>query len=297
MGRRNKETKEAIMRSNMAWISYFDYITELYTSVFNWTVPDTIDTRFLEMTLFNRGGATFLMDDEMGLLSLPFAVAGKFDVYRNPIRWRAYAANGYNKMCTKDDAVLCYNNYLRKPSVYDAKRFADRLWDLDMTIDINARAQKSPILLVCDERDRLSIENLYQQYDGNKPVIYGQSGMNPNAIQVLTTGAAYVGSELYELRNQILNECITRRGISNLNYQKKERMITDEVSRSQGSILASRESPLTMRQKACEEVNKMFRNDLDTELWVEFYEDAYDLIEKAMGDDNGEVHDRTENDM
>ena len=62
---------------------------------------------------------------------------------------------------------------------------------------------------------------------------------------------------------------LTFLGISNLNVQKKERLITDETIRSQGGTIASRYSRLNARRQACEEINKMFGLDI----WVDYRED------------------------
>ena len=73
-------------------------------------------------------------------------------------------------------------------------------------------------------------------------------------------------------------------GVSNVNVTKKERLITDEVQRNMGGVLASRNSPLEMRREACRQINQMFGLNVD----VDFREDilAYqsDIIGKTMED-------------
>ena len=62
---------------------------------------------------------------------------------------------------------------------------------------------------------------------------------------------------------------MTRLGISNTNTQKKERMITDEVTRNQGGIVASRYSRLESRRTAANKINQMF----GTNIVVEYRQD------------------------
>ena len=102
------------------------------------------------------------------------------------------------------------------------------------------------------------MQNLYKNYVGNIPVIYGDKNINPNSLKVLTTGAPYVSDKLYEMKTQYWNEILTYLGITNVNIIKKERLISDEARRNQGGIIASRYSRLVARQQACEEINKMF---------------------------------------
>ena len=139
-----------------------------------------------------------------------------------------------------------------------------------------------PIIMVTakSENEKMSMKNAYMQYDGNQPVIYGDSGMMPDAIKVLKTDAPFVADRIQELRNQIWNEAISFLGISNVAYQKKERMITDEVMRQMGGTIASRNSRLEARRQAAEEINEMF----GTEIEVHFRENSENSEIEPWGD-------------
>lgn len=250
--RKNRDFWESASLNNATFRQYYDRLTELAISVFEWkNLPDTVDPRFLELTLFSDGQAVFFYDEVLGYLTLQSVINGQLDVYRIPTERRAYAVNGYNRQLNLTDSVLIYNNYLHKNSRLDVEMFSKRLYNLDRAIDVNANAQKTPILLLCDETERLTLENIYMQYEGNMPVIKGVRGLNPDSVNVLTTGAPYVADKLYQLKTQIWNEALTYLGISNINITKKERLITDEVTRNQGGTIASRYSRLNARRDAC----------------------------------------------
>lgn len=246
---------------------YLNRLTELSLSMFEWVnLPDSVDARFLELSLFNSGMCVFFLDDVLGYLSLNCSINGKLNVYNVPINRVAYASNGYRKILNEENSVIIYNNYLRTNSVTDVKLFAERLYNLDRIIDVNANAQKTPILIQCDEQQRLSMLNAYKQFDGNSPVIFAGKNLDINSVKVLTTGAPYIADKIYHLKSQIWNEALTYLGISNLSMNKKERLITDEVQRSQGGTIASRESRLEARRQACSQINEMFGLDV----WVNF---------------------------
>ena len=118
------------------------------------------------------------------------------------------------------------------------------------------------------------------QYDGNVPFIFGDKNINPNSLKVLTTGAPYMCDKLYQLKTQIWNEALTYLGISNINIQKKERLITDEVTRNQGGVIASRYSRLESRRQACKQINDMFGLDM----WCDYREDF-----QTISDDNDTI--------
>lgn len=282
--RKNKDRDfwESAYMNNGTFTQYYNRLVELSISMFEWkNLPDTVDPRFLELCLFTDGQAIFFNDDELGYLALQNAMNGGFNVYRIPINRRAYAINGYQRKLSDKDSVIIFNNYLHTNSKLDAVMFAKRLYNLDRAIDVNANAQKTPVLIKCDETQRLTMLNLYKNYDGNMPFIFADKSLNTNALQVLNTGAPYVADKLYQLKTQIWNEALTYLGISNINVQKKERLITDEVTRNQGGTIASRYSRLNARRDACKQINKMF----GLNLWCDYREDY-----QAITDDNDTVN-------
>lgn len=296
MARRKTNFWESAVMNNATYIQYYNRLIELSIAMFDWTgLPNTIDPRFLELTLFKYGQAVFFEDEVMGYLALTNAVQGGFDVYGYPVASRAYSPyNNYQKNLTLDDSVIIYNNYLRTPSSLDVEVFAKRLYNLDRVIDVNANAQKTPVLIKCAETQRLTMKNLYKEFDGNSPVIFGDNGLNDANFTVLSTEAPYVADRIYQLKTQIWNEALTYLGISNINVQKKERLITDEVSRNMGGVIASRYSRLNARQNACEKINKMF----GLNVWCEYRDDYRELdeeLEDVTGDDDEQEPEVKEN--
>ena len=278
MGRkRDLQFCESAYMNNRTYLQYYNRLTELAISMFEWqNLPETIDQRFLEMCLFSDGMCIFFQDEVLGYLSLQCMIGGKLNVYRIPMERRAYATNGYQRELDGTNSVIIFNNYLHTNSMLDVEMFSKRLYNLDRAIDVNANAQKTPVLIQCDESQRLTMKNLYKQYEGNEPFIFGSKGLDANGLKVLQTGAPYVADKLYELKTQIWNEALTYLGISNINVVKKERMLTDEVTRNQGGTVASRYSRLETRRQACKQINEMFGLDI----WVNYREDFQDIEEQ-----------------
>ena len=284
MAKKDRQFCESAAMNNGTYKQYYNRLVELAISMFEWkNLPDTVDARFLELCLFTDGQAIFFYDEELGYLTLQNAMNGGFNVYRIPVNRRAYAVNGYNRKLNENDSVIIFNNYLHTNSQLDAVMFAKRLYNLDRAIDVNANAMKTPILIKCDETQRLTMLNLYKQYDGNVPYIFADKSLNTNSIQVFKTDAPYVADKLYQLKSQIWNEALTYLGISNINVQKKERLITDEVTRNQGGTIASRYSRLNARREACKQINEMF----GLNVWCDYRED-YQLIDSGEDTVEGE---------
>lgn len=297
MGRRKTNFEESLAMNNYTHMQYAYRLMELSISMFEWkNLPEGIDERFLEMVLFTDGHAVFFKDDELGdYLALQCLINGKLNVYRIPINRRAFAVNGYQKQLTDKDSVIIFNNMLHTNSWLDVKMFAKRLYNLDRIIDVNANAQKTPILIKGSEQQRLTLTNLYKEYDGNAPVIFADKSLDMNALQVMSTQAPYVADKIYQLKTQIWNEALTYLGISNVSFQKRERMVSDEVTRSQGGTVASRYSRLNARRQACEQINKMFGLNIDCNFRedYQFSEEVMDFTKDNQSGEKGNIGDDT----
>jgi hypothetical protein len=275
VGRRKTYFDESAILNNRTYVQYVNRLTELAISMFEWSgLPESVDSRYIELHLFSNGCMVYFDDEVMGNLCLDCTYNGGLDVYGYPILRRAYSSyNGYNRLLKNSNSVIIWNNLLHIPSEADIRAYARRLWMLDRIIDVNANAQKTPILVQGNEKQRLSLVNLYKEYDGNAPVIFGDSSLNTEGLKSISTGAPYVADRIYELKTQIWNEALTYLGISNINIQKKERLITDEVTRNQGGTVASRYSRLEARRQAVERINDMF----GTNIKVNYREDYQEI--------------------
>ena len=280
--RRSKTTWEAKYLNDKTYIHYYNRLTELAISMFEWSgLPDSVDPRFLELTLFSDGMAVFFKDDILDKhLALQTMIGGNLDVYRIPKIRTAYAVNGYNMKLDENNSVIIFNNMLHTNCISDIELFAYKLYECDRTMVTNLKAQKTPVMILCDENQRLTMKNLYAQYDGNEPFIFGGKDIDMKKVVALTTGAPYVADKVYETKTQIWNEAMTYLGISNVSMIKKERMVTDEVSRNMGSTVASRYTRLEMRKQACKKINEMFGLNID----VKYREDIQSFTSEDMGE-------------
>lgn len=260
MGKGKREKWESALLNNRTYLQYYNRLLELAINMYEWkNLPDTVDERFLELTLFSDGMAVFFQDDGgLGYLCLQCMIGGELDVYRIPIDRTAYATNGYQMRLDNQNSVIIFNNYTHTNSMLDVEMYARRLYEIERTIDVNVKAQKTPVLIRATENQRLTMKNLYMQYDGNEPFIFGDKNLDMDGIKVLKTDAPYVADKLNILKRQIWNEALTYLGIENSNTEKKERLISDEVTTNLGGVEAQRFCRLNARRQAANQINKMF---------------------------------------
>lgn len=250
-----------VLSNNMGYLEYYKRLTNIALTVFEWVnLPPTIDERMLELSLFYDGHAVFFKDETIGYLCMRCSVGGTLSNYNVPNdRW-AISPNGYNRHLTEKDSVLIYNDYLRSPSCITSMQYSKQLFEMDKTIGINVNAQRTPLLLLCDESQRKTMETYYAKFVEGKPAIFGSKELDLlNTIKALNTQAPYLVDKLQEAKANVWNEALTYLGVPNMVEEKKERMLVDEVNRLQGGVFANQYSRLCAREQACKQINEMFK--------------------------------------
>lgn len=287
MGKRKNNFNESLIDNVYTLEQYISILQGIAISMFEWkNVPDSIDTRYIERSLFREGSAIYFNDEVLNEdLCLSMISQGQFDVYGVPVKRIAFSKyNNYQKELNKENSVVIWNNLDRVPSYPIIMCFAYRLYNLDRIIDVNANAQKTPILIRCDEKQRLTLKNAFKEFNGNSPVIYADNNFDPESLTVLKTDAPYISDKIYDLKTNLWNEALTYLGIPSANVMKKERLIKDEVLRGLGGTLANRYSRLEARQHAVEQINKMFGTNIEVGIREEI--DELGKYEPVIGGDN-----------
>lgn len=183
-----------------------------------------------------------------------------------------------------DECIFVMNNFERIPTISTIGLFALRLYHAERCCDVNINAQRTPVLLLVDEKQRLMLENLYSQYEGNKPFIFGDKyQLDDTLIRSIDTKAPYIVDKLQIYKQQIWNEALTFLGINNLSIEKKERLITDEVNSNNELINLNLQSYLAPRLLACKQFNEKFNFiGTDKEISVKVRSDLHNIIKNAQ---------------
>lgn len=197
----------------------------------------------------------------------PFTSDGVMDEYNVPLKRRVTLANnGYSRVFTPEDSVILRTS-ISGTSIYPViEEYARKLYVISRTIDINVNAQKTPVVILCDEDQQLTFKNLMKQYEGNVPFIFGdKSIVNMDSVKAINLNAPFVADKLQNLKNDVWNEFLTFIGITNVTINKKERLVSDEVNRNMGGVLTARSNFVTAVTESIEEANELFGTDWEFE--------------------------------
>ena len=283
-----KENEMSMLTNNATYIDYLNRLRLLATSLFTWENLDEVAgfgaSRFLEQSLFDNGRACFVKDDELGFMVLKVNPSDKLNVYNLPTRVMAWSI-GYEKNYDFDDVVYIMNNELQLPTSQTINLIAYRLYETERTIDTNLIAQKTPILIEGDTKTILTLKNVYMQYSGNTPFIFGNKQFDiSNKLNVLKTDAPYLIDKLTIHKHELWNEALTYLGIDNANTDKKERLITDEVESNNDLINFYLNCFYKTRKQACDLINEKFLKDSDLKISISLNKDIADLLNVNKND-------------
>ena len=255
--------KKTFIRNSVIYHDYYSRLKAIALSVFKWEgLPETCSARFLEKTLFEYGRAIFVDDPEYSYLTVKATPSSVLNHYNEPIAYHAFST-GYSRDFSADECVYIRNNYLEKSTDSTIMIFAEKLAEIDLSAMINIKAQKTPVLIRCDEKSRTSLENIYLAYDGNAHVIYGSKSLQDKPIEVLRTDAPFVADKLREEKRNVWNEALEFLGLNtNPSDKKKERLIVNEVDANNEQIDIQAETMLLTRLEACEQINKLYGLDV-----------------------------------
>lgn len=287
----NNNFEDAMLLNSNTYIDYLERMKKIALSMFEWVnLPDSMNSRYLEMCLYYKGQAALLYDEDYGFINTQAADSGYINIYGLPTKINCYSYS-FNKdrelyipgsnLPAEEECILVLNNYQRVPTASTIELFAKRLAEAQRTADINIAAQKTPIIIRTDKNRELTLRNVYAQYDGNSPVIIGDTNLLADkSLDVLKTDAPFIANELREYMKEIWNDFLTFIGINNLD-EKKERLISMEASGNNELVNMNMQSYLIPRKQACKEFNDKFGlTDTDKAIDVKLRSDLYNVIKE-----------------
>lgn len=299
----NYKFTDSLLVNDTTYIDYLERFKRIALSMFEWVnLPKSMNARWLERCLYYNGQCALLKDKDYGFINTNCSSAGYINIYGLPTRLNCYSFEyqsvrklytGLNPLLTEkqkeqretQECILVQNNWESIPTCGSMELFAYRLYEAQRTCDINIIAQKTPVLLVVDEKQRLMMENLYNQYNGNQPFIFGDKEQlsADGMLKAISTQAPFVADKITDYKKEIWNEALTYLGINNILVDKKERMITDEANSNNELINLNLQSFLAPRQEACRLFNEKFGlTGTDKEISVRVRSDLYNVIKKEM---------------
>ena len=305
----NYKFEDSLIINDATYVDYQNRFRRICLSMFEWVnLPKTMDARYLEECLFFNGQAALLFDKKYGFINTKCAGSGYVNIYGLPNKFNCFAY-GYNSMrelyvgknpmkeTDKDkECILVMNNYDRTPTAGSMDLFAWRLYLAQRTCDVNISGQRFPVMIVGDEKQRLMLENLYNQYNGNQPFIFGNKNqLSDDMLKAIRTDSPYIADKIIDYKKEIWNEALTYLGIQNISIQKKERLTENESSENNELVNLNLQAMLVPRLEACRKFNEKYGlTGTNKEISVRVRSDLQNIIKMEQSivsdyQDNGQI--------
>lgn len=260
---------------------YFRQMLTLAENVFEFkNLPEFIDVSYLNKQLLRKGSVAFFKEDGLGLIALPYNVVGNLDVYGRPNRIEVFGNNSFHRILNRDEYVIMYDNNGRYPLYLDICQMAERIALCVRTEDVNILHQRTPRVWKTSKDKELSLKNAINEIDSMQENVIAYESLDIEDANVILAPAPYVTDKIDTHLKELWAEFFRLIGVANLQEQKRERVIVDEMVASQGGTIASRFSRFEPRKEAIEKINKKFNADIQ----VQYY-DGEPTSEKKENED------------
>lgn len=247
---------------------YFRQMLTLAENVFEFkNLPEFVDVSFLNKNLLRKGSVAFFEEKDLGLIALPYNVIGTLDVYGRPNKIEVYGENSFRRKLNRDEYVLMYDNNGRYPLYLDICQMAERIALCVRTIDINMIHQRTPRIWKTSQDKLLSVKNLVNNIDAMEEDVISYDSLDIEDLNAVLAPAPYVSDKIDLHLRELWAEFFRLIGVANLQEQKRERVIIDEMIASQGGTIASRFSRFEPRKNAVEKINKKFGSNIQVQYY------------------------------
>lgn len=287
--KRNPANRQEQMIENM----YIRLLTDLAASRFKWSnVPEEIDLRFLELTLFYQALSVFYHDGRYDkYMALRANMNGYLDYQNNPTGFNVIGNNftSVSVSAVKDtklflqtengrekvpevigQGIPIWANKQRIPDIDIVLIYAKKLAGLDRTVEINSANARMPKVVVSNENMNLTMANLSRQIEEGQNNLKVRGNVALEDIKALDLGVDPLTILNIDIvRDRQWNKCMTLLGIESANQDKKERLVSDEVTANGDQTSMMRFVNLNERRVAVKKINQKYGLKIEVEYFTD----------------------------
>lgn len=239
-------------------------------------IPNSVDLGYVNGKLIRDGAVAFYIDEneEMKptLYALPFNTLIYKKPYNLPYKIEVIGEAGYTKVLTEKEFVIMYDNTEKRPIWTDIMQYSERLSECLRTCDINIKQQKTPRVWKVPPDKEKTFRDLINNIDSCSDSIIAYDSLDVEGIECILEPAPYIADKVDLHYKEIYNQYLSFIGISTIQFNKKERMVSNEIKSQTGGSIAQRFSRYEPRRKAIEEINKKFKEYLEKPLSLKYYD-------------------------
>lgn len=263
------------------------YKRELYNmiySVFDFKLPKHWALNFFRFLLFRAGSLGVLYTKEYGWVAQPYSIT-ELDINYNPkmilVNNQFFNQEKYGLIGVNAEIVKILDDRYGLDDL--VSRYAYKLAQIDKSIDINLMNSNVALLAEVENKKQAdTIREAYSQATQGEPLVaINKEILNGKQLNTMIANVknTFIANDLQILKRSIINEFLTKVGIKNSNYDKKERLTTSEVEQNNDETSALVNVMYKNIKECFEKINKLANLDLQVSL-------VYDYTDNEGGADN-----------
>lgn len=258
---------------------YDRILTQKLFSVYDFRIPESWDQDYFLYTLFLFGYTIVFNTDKYGVINNHGALYGR-NIYYRPIR--AVVSNPMlretRQMIINEDCALIKLTPDYRGAFDIISMYSDMMAVITEAFGINAINSKLAYVFAAENKTIAeSMKALYDKIAGGEPAVVVDKNLfddegNPSWLlfdQNLRNN--FIGKDLLECLTTIEAKFDAKIGINNVNYQKRERLLRDEVNSNNIDTMALCTIWEQSMKRSMKKCNEMFGLNLDVNLrWKEY---------------------------
>lgn len=251
-------------------------------NLFSWeNLPPTIEERYIEKALFNKGLVCLVDDKNFGQIVVGCNYSQNMNIWGEPTE---VITTGYNYVKTfnientinttytrdinneindenniLETAIVCQNNDLAISTREILEYYVNKLVEVELSTFTNVYLQKFPFLINTTRDNEQTMRTLIDKVDKGEPyIMYNKKIADlTTAVDVFNLNVPFVADKLLQYRFETEREIYTLFGFNN-NFEKKERLLTDEVNVNNDFINCNIDSMYKKRKQFAELMNTKY---------------------------------------
>lgn len=267
---------------NLRWTNiWYGVLSNIMSGIFKYNnVPKPLVKR-LNVSFFTSSYVGAYEDDKLGIVIAPCIPIGKINNWGEYPSYDIILPTGDSKRVNIDDVVIGYNYDL--PTICDSVlcyEYAKQIAEIKLSID-NAiiLSRKTAMVEVPNENATNEVLTKFNNHTIGVPIIVSKRRPEEK-FETLELANPNTVDEYYNGLRDILNEFLTTTGLSSLvNPNKKERLITDEISSNddiKNTLLSNR---INNRELFISAINEKFGTNWEVNVDDNIYKTVNNLVD------------------
>lgn len=255
-----------------AFYIYFNYFSNIAMSLINYEC-DNIPSEYIERALFQDGKIAFFNSALAGgkneVVASTFVDECKYNHYGELKQIKLIDSlpntNSDNLINSIDgsitDFAVVFCNKTKIPLMQVVYYFCQKITELQQAVNQNTLNNSLPIAVECTNEQLLALNNIVKNISNQNRFIYFKKEHNVRPEELfksLDLNVEFKATQMIEVLQYYKAEFFTMLGINSTPFEKKERLLTDEVNSNNQILKLTLDSYFQTQKRDFEKVNKKF---------------------------------------